>query len=69
MALSGFKISYLVLGPRDPADLGVVLPHEQPLVDLRKRSIEPRPGFLKYVGDISELEFRIENLGKIRLYP
>ncbi len=58
-----------VLGPRDPSELGMVLPHEQPLVDLRKLFSPPRPAFQDLVGDISDLDLQIQNLGKIRQFP
>ncbi|XP_064405366.1 phosphotriesterase-related protein-like [Halichondria panicea] len=67
MSLTGKVLT--VLGPRDPSELGMVLPHEQPLVDLRKLFSPPRPAFQDLVGDISDLDLQIQNLGKIRQFP
>ena len=59
----------LVLGPREPSELGVVLPHEQPLLDLTGLYTKPTPAYEKLIGDISELDFQIKNLGRIRQFP
>jgi len=58
----------LVNGPVDPSQLGVVLPHEQPMCDLTGLLQEPAPGF----GNgkpLADLPITIENHGVIRLYP
>ncbi len=56
-----------VLGPiDDPQSLGVVLPHEQLLLDLSFLFKEPEYGVEK---DIADLTFELKNLGKIRHFP
>ena len=47
----------------------MVLPHEQPLVDLRGLQLSPRPGYGGRGQDFSQLDFQLKNLGKIRQYP
>ena len=57
--------THAVLGLIDPSELGITLTHEQPLVDnrglLRKPMYGSRP--------LEDMEFRMENLGKIRQFP
>ena len=55
-----------VLGWVDPGDLGITLPHEQLLLDLRKLYCKPR-----YVpaDSLTNLDLRMENLWKIRQFP
>ena len=57
-----------VSGPVDPSQLGVVLPHEQPMCDFTRLLLEPEPGF----GNgkpLADLSITMENLGTIRKYP
>lgn len=54
-----------VLGPIDPSDLGLTLTHEQLLLDLTGLMKKPEYG----PDCLSDLEFSIENLGKIRHFP
>ena len=59
------KFLPIVSGLVDPSELGIVLPHEQPLVDLTQLLIEPQ-----YVSDcLADIPITMENLGKIRQYP
>ena len=53
-----------MLGPVEPAELGVTLPHEHLLLDFTAAKRDPC-----YCSDIAGLEFKIENLGKIRQFP
>jgi phosphotriesterase-related protein len=50
----------------EPRELGVTLPHEHLLLDFTGAKMHPR-----YCSpdDVSELEFKMENLGKIRQFP
>ena len=54
-----------MLGPIDPSDLGPTLTHEQLLLDLTGLMKKPEYG----PDCLSDLEFSIENLGKIRHFP
>ena len=61
----------LVLGATSPSELGVILPHEQPLVDLTGLFMEVPP---RYSGgrdprDIANLNFQLNNIAKIRQFP
>ena len=49
----------------EPRELGVTLPHEHLLLDFTGAKRHPR----YCPDDISELEFKIGNLGKIRQFP
>ncbi len=54
-----------VLGTIDPSELKITLPHEHILVDGFKHLTKPN-----YSSEnMTNLEFRMENLGKIRYYP
>ena len=53
-------------GTLDPCDLGVVLPHEHMLLDFRKAQQDAEYGMQT---DLSDLTFKLENLGKIRQFP
>lgn len=64
-----FCSSFTVLGPRGPAKLGIILPHEQPLFDLTALYTKLRPTYKRLIGDISKLDFQLKNLGKIRQFP
>ena len=57
---------FSVLGLISPDELGVVLPHEHLLLDFRLALRDP-----EYDGysSLTDLEFKLENLGKIRQYP
>ena len=61
-----------MLGPRSPSDLGVVLPHEQPLLDLTGLFMAVPP---RYAGaghapeEIAEFDFQLKNISKIRQFP
>lgn len=55
-----------MLGTLDPSDLGVVLPHEHLLLDFRKAQRDAEYGIQT---NISDLTFKLENLGKIRQFP
>ena len=58
----------IVCGPMEPSQLGVVLPHEQPMCDLTGLLKEPDSGFGS--GEpLTDLTMTMENLGKIRQYP
>jgi len=57
-----------VCGPMDPSELGVVLPHEQPMCDLTGLLKEPEPGF-GTGKPLADLAVTMENLGTIRQYP
>ena len=61
----------LVLGEKSPAELGVILPHEQPLVDLTGLFMEvpARYSGTRDPKDITNLDFRLENIAKIRRFP
>jgi hypothetical protein len=60
-----------VVGAKSPGDLGVVLPHEQPLVDLTGLHMEvpARYSGARDPKDITNLDLRLENIGKIRQFP
>ena len=58
----------LVCGPKEPDELGVVLPHEQPMCDLRNLFKEPELGF-GGGESLADLKLQICNLGKVRQYP
>ena len=62
---------YLVLGAKSPGELGVVLPHEQPLVDLTGLHMEvpARYSGARDPKDITNLDFRLENMAKVRQFP
>ena len=55
----------VVLGPVDPESLGVVLPHEHLLVDMRYFLMPPEYG----PNDMRDKKISMETLGKIRQYP
>ena len=55
-----------VLGWVDPGVLGITLPHEQLLLDLRKLYCKPRYG---PADSLTSLDLRLENLGKIKQFP
>ena len=55
-------------GPRSPDELGMVLPHEQPMCDLTGLLKEPDPGFGSG-KPLADLSVALENLGVIRQYP
>ena len=56
---------YPVLGPLDPSELDVTLPHEHLAVDFSSRILKP-----EYLSDdLEELEVTMANLGKIRHFP
>ena len=61
----------LVVGAKSPAELGVTLPHEQPLVDLTGLFMEvpARYSGARDPKDITNLDFRLENIAKIRRFP
>ncbi len=54
-----------VLGLIDPSELQITLTHEHILVEGLKNHRKPN-----YTSeDLTNLEFKLENLGKIRYYP
>ena len=53
-----------VLGPVAPEELGITLTHEHLLIQYTKSFTMPG-----YISDISDLELKMENLGRIRQYP
>lgn len=60
-----------VLGATSPSELGVTLPHEQPLVDLTGLFMEVPA---RYSGgrdprDIANLNFQLSDIAKIRQFP
>ena len=55
-----------VLGPMDPSDLGVTLPHEHLLLDFTVALMDPE---YCRANDLIDLELKMENLGKIRQFP
>jgi len=61
-----YGLLFIVLGPIDPADLGVTLTHEHLLFQF-----EVALQSSSYLGttDLTELDFNLENLGSIRQYP
>ena len=61
-----------VVGPVSPSELGVTLPHEQPLVDLTGlfMAVPTRYAGGRDPAEIAEYNFeRLENIGKIRQFP
>lgn len=59
-------LTHAVLGPMDPSELGITLTHEHLLLDFVKAS-ELRTK--DYVDKLTDLDFQMNNLGKIRHYP
>lgn len=57
-----------VCGPKEPSELGVVLPHEQPMCDFTGLFQDPGPGFGSGES-LANLNMQMSNLGKIRQYP
>ena len=56
-----------VLGRVDPGTLGITLTHEQLLLDLRRLFCKPRYG--PSDNSLTNLDIRLENLGKIKQFP
>lgn len=59
------------MGPKSPDELGVTLPHEQPLLDLTGLFMEVPA---RYAGgrdpaEIANLDFQLKNIAKIRQFP
>ena len=59
-------LNHAVLGLMDPSELGITLTHEHLLLDFVKAS-ELRTK--DYVDKLTDLDFQMNNLGKIRHYP
>lgn len=58
----------VVCGLKEPDELGVVLPHEQPMCDLRRLFKKLEPGFGSG-EDLADINLQMSNLGKVRQYP
>ena len=54
----------IVLGPVNPEELGLVLPHEHLFIDFQKTT-QPLPN--EAIKDVNSLA--LSNLGNIRQYP
>ena len=54
-----------VLGPMDPSELGQTLTHEHLVLDFRQAATKPEYG----PDNLTDLEMKMENLGKIRHFP
>ena len=63
---------HTVLGARSPSELGVTLPHEQPLLDLTGlfMAVPERYAGGRDPAEIAELNFeRLENMNTIWQFP
>ena len=59
-------LTHAVLGPMDPSEVGVTLTHEHLLLDFVKAS---KLKTKDYVDKLTDLDFQMNNLGKIQHYP
>lgn len=55
----------IVLGPVDASKLGITLTHEHILVDFSAALMKPEYG----CDCLSDLDLKMENLGKVRHFP
>ncbi|CAI8030936.1 Phosphotriesterase-related protein, partial [Geodia barretti] len=55
-----------VLGPMEPGQLGVTLPHEHLLLDFTDATMDP--GYCR-ADELAMLKLEMQNLGKIRQFP
>ena len=63
---------HAVLGPMEPGQLGVTLPHEHLLLDYTGATMGPGYGSSSggcSADELAGLKLEIENLGKIRQFP
>ena len=63
---------HAVLGPMEPGQLGVTLPHEHLLLDFTGATMGPGYGSSSggcSADELAGLKLEIENLGKIRQFP